>query len=83
MHGHSGWNRVDLSLQDNARILYAWVNKMIMLVGRSPVLPLRKRPYSLEGKWKAGRPTIFFLTAVDPREDPPKEQAPPHDVTQP
>ena len=81
IHGHTGSNRVDLSLQDNVEIPYAWI-EYINHVGSSLSCNSIVQSGLIAGgqTWKEGR-QIVFSTVVDPLSDQQRDEL--YDVKRP
>ena len=81
IRGHSGGNKVDLSLQANVEIPYQWI-AYIYHAGSSHDCNSVQRSSLVAGleDAKEGRQAVFF-TSVDPMNEPQEKKV--HDVTKP
>ena len=81
IRGHSGGNKVDLSLQANVEIPYKWIDH-IYHAGSSHDCNFVLRSSLVAGQEdsKEGRQAVFF-TSVDPINEPQEKKL--HDVTKP
>ena len=81
IQGHSGGNKVHLSLQDTLEIPYKWTDYIYHVGSFHECNSIIGSGLIAEGKdSKEGRQTVFF-TAVDPMNKPREDE--PYDVTGP